>query len=207
MLGALGNIIKTKGLYILIAILLLIAIIKVIKKISAFRARKKELRQAAEDRVRDENLNSYILNSHSTVDNREAFVPYEVDYSRAAQEASASNMGTKISGKLDGNAVMVQLIEHTGLSTRKFVLNASRGISIGTEEGNDITFISDDRQSYKCSVFCVQKKVFVRNEMLGTRILLRRKKQQAIVDEKGIGLKNGDCIVAGTVSYVITIVK
>lgn len=207
MLAALGNIIKTKGLYILIAILLLIAIIKVIKKISAFRARKKELRQAAEDRARDENLNSYILNSHSTVDNREAFVPYEVDYSRAAQEASASNMGTRISGKLDGNAVMVQLIEHTGLSTRKFVLNASRGISIGTEEGNDITFISDDRQSYKCSIFCVQKKVFVRNEMLGTRILLRRKKQQAIVDEKGIGLKNGDCIVAGTVSYVITIVK
>lgn len=202
MLASLLGMLVSKGPYIIIAIVLLLILIKVLKKVSAVRAKKKEIRQAAADRARDENLNSYILNSHSTVDNKAAYVPYEVDYSQGREEGTTQQLKN-----LDSKATMIQIVEKTELSTRKFVLNASKGIKIGTASDNDISFFSGDQSAYQCEIFAVRGRAFVRNLIAGSRIYIRRKKDQAIVDNKGIELRNNDNIIVGNYIYEITIIK
>lgn len=202
MLASLGTLLLTKAPYIIAAILLIIVLIRVLKKVSAVRAKKKEIRQAAADRARDENLNSYILNTHATVENKAAYVPYEVDYSRGRQEGTTQQLKN-----LDSRSTMVQIVEKTELSSRKFVLNASKGIRIGTSAENDISFFSGDQNVYQCEIFSVRGKTFVRNLIEGSRIYIRRKKNQAIVDNKGIELRNDDAIIVGNYTYIITIIK
>lgn len=199
---SLGQLIWEKKVTILIVLTIIVVLIIVIKELNKIRQKKKELRQAASDRARDENLNSFILNKHATSANKEVYVPYEVDYSQAVQNPSL-NMNTLQKSK----AVMVQIIERTGLSERKFAMNASRGISIGTSKDNDITLISDDRNEYQCQIFAIGNKVFTKNAANGARIILRRKKEQAIVDTRGIRIKSGDILLIGSCTYTITIVR
>lgn len=159
-------------------------------------AKRKELKQAAEDRARDESLNNYILNSHASRNNKEAYVPYEVNY--------GAGEGTNKQPVPVG--VMVQLIERTELSTRKFVLNATKGIKIGTDASADIQFTSGDGNPHMCQIFAIDKQVFVRNLQPSSPVYIKRKKQQAFVDDKGIKLISSDMIVVGHIVYTLTIV-
>lgn len=193
---------------LLIAVLALafLLIIFFLKKYMRHREKKKEIALAAADRMRDENLNSIILNSRADRNNaREIYKPYDVDY--GGQDKSGRDKGshTDISGGKPGQC-MIQLVEKTELSTRKFVLNPAKIIRIGSDlQDNDISVLAEGISPHQCEIFAAGGKVYIRNTGEGTRTIIRRKKQQAIADNKGIRLLTGDRILLGTVSYDITI--
>lgn len=201
-----GKLLLSKnGIYILAGLALVVLLLYFLKIVLKKREAKKEMRRAATDRMRDENLNSFILNSHPSSNSRKAYVPYEVDYSGNNQK---ENQQIKQSGnKLKSDDVMLQITEKTGLSSRKFVLNASTGIRIGTLPDCHITIIDDANNDYLCEIVAVShKEVYVRDAG-NSRIIIRRKKEQAIVDDKGIKIKSGDNIVMGNFSYSVIIIK
>ncbi len=168
--------------------------------------KKKELSQAAEDKMRDENLNQVILNQHRSGGRfKEVHKPYDVDYSRPNGTGGKNNTDSQWAGE---EGVMVQMIERTELSTRKFMMNPAKPIRVGSDlQDNDINVLAEGISAHQFEIFAVRDKVFVRNISSENRTILKRKREQAIVDEKGIRMLSEDAILAGCVSYDITIVQ
>lgn len=186
---------------ILIVVFLIICFFKQMIKKSQ---KRKEIKRAAEDRVRDENLNSIILNNHGNAkDNREIYKPYDVDYSNGEQ----GNVNKNSSGSvMDSQQIMIQLIEKTELSTRKFLLNPAKKIKIGSDlQNNDISVLAEGISPHQCEIFAVGNKVYIRNTGDKYKTIIRRKKEQAFVDDKGIRLLSNDIIILGKVTYDVTI--
>ena len=194
-------------LLILASALALFLLLFFLKKFLRYREKKQEITQAAADRMRDENLNSIILNSHAATGGREIYKPYAVDYS--SKEKGGPNKGNSqdiSSGKY--HQPMLQLVEKTELSTRKFVLNPAKRIRIGSDlQDNEISVLSQGVSPHHCEIFAAGGGVYIRNTGKSTRTIIRRKKEQALADDKGIRLQSGDRILLGTVSYDITITE
>lgn len=190
---------------IVVILIVIIAVIKLLKKEIHKKQKKKELSQAAEDKIRDENLNQVILNQHTDGSRfKEVHKPYDVDYSNANGENSKKAENQIQSGE---SHVMVQLVEKTELSTRKFMMNPVKAVRVGSNlQDNDITVLADGVSPHQFEIFAVRDKVFVRNLSSEYKTIVRRKKEQAIVDEKGIRLLSGDSILLGHVTYDITII-
>lgn len=199
---------KYKVLFVLAATGVLILLICFFKKYMKHRGKKKEIAMAAADRMRDENLNHIILNSYADRrDGREVYMPYDVDYGGSDKSGSRKGNQMDVSAGKRGQ-LMVQLVEKTELSTRKFVLNPERGIRIGSNaQDNDISVLSEGIAPRQCEIFAVGGKIYIRDMGEGSRTILKRKKERVIVDGKGIRLLSGDSILFGSVTYDITIIK
>ncbi len=165
------------------------------------RSESKEIVQAIENRLRDEKLNAAILNSYNM--NKKGIIkPFDVNYI-----AENSNWDIKKETSDDREVVnMLQLIEHTELSTRKFMLNPLEGIKIGSDMNrNDIVISNREVSERQCEIFSSNGKIYVRD--CGSRIktIVQRKRKQAIVDEQGICIMTGDRILFGSVYYEVTV--
>lgn len=193
-------------LLIFLAVLLIMAAVAIIKNLLRRSEKNKELNRAAEDRLRDENLNNVILNSYAGNDLKEIYTPYDVDYSNPNGERVRTHHNEQ--GRDIEDHIMVQLVERTELSTRKFMLNPAKGIKIGSDvQENDITVMAEGISPHQCEIFSVRDKVYVRDLGQGNRTIIRRKKEQAIVDGNGVRLLSNDTIVLGNASYDVTIKK
>lgn len=198
--------VRNNNRYILIfvAIILLLIGITLIRKFMQKKQKSRELRQAAEDKLRDENLNNVILNNHIGSNRpREVHVPYDVDYSNPGGD---NNKSLSDNSKRKDGHVMLQLVEKTDLSTRKFMLNPIKKIRIGSDlQDNDISVLSEGVSPYQCEIFSVSDKIYIKNLSHENQTILKRKKEQAIVDEKGLRLLSNDKIILGSVVYEVTI--
>ena len=192
------------AIFIILGIILAVIVIIILKKLLKRNERNKELKIAAEDKRRDENLNNVILNSYAGRDSlKEVHTPYDVDYSSPNGE-NVKAYSNEL--KSDNNQLMLQLIERTELSTRKFMLNPAKKIKIGSDlQGNDITVMAEGISPHQCEIFSINDKVYIRNLGQGNRTIVRRKKEQAIVDENGLRLLSNDTVILGNASYDITI--
>lgn len=175
-----------------------------VKKMIRRNQKKKELARAAEDKIRDENLNSIILNQHlENEDIKEVYKPYDVDYSTPNRE---SNRNAKDGSEKEESHVMIQLVEKTELSTRKFMLNPVKKIHIGSDlQDNDIAVLAEGVSPRQCEIFSVRNKVYIKDLGSG-KTIIKRKKESAIVDGKGVRLISNDIVILGGVSYDITII-
>lgn len=179
----------------------LVLLIRWVKRLLRRQSKKKEIDRAASDRLRDENLNQIILNNHTGgAENREIYKPYDVDYNGEGNSAP-DNINIK------ARQTMIQLVEHTRLSTRKYVLNPAKKIRIGSDlQGNEISVVEKEIAPHQCEIFATHGQVYIRNIGGSTQTIIRRKRQSAIVDKRGIRLHSGDWIEIGSVSYEITII-
>lgn len=204
-------VIKTLGNYrmiILPSVILFLLIMGIIflKKIVCRRRKNREIEQAAADKIRDENLNNVILNNCAKDSNlKEIYKPYDVDYSNPNDEHGKDS--TKYEKKAD-NHIMVQLIEKTELSTRKFMMNPIKKICIGSSlQDNDITVMAEGISPHQCEIFSGRNNVYIKNLSSENRTIIKRKKERAIVDERGVRLLSNDVVILGCVSYEITIIN
>ncbi len=186
------------------ALAVAVLFIVLLKRTVKSRQKRKEIQQAAEDRARDENLNNIILNSHCRAgEKKEIYKPYDVDYSNDGQGKNDKNSPFAAP---DSHRVMIQLVEKTELSTRKFMLNPEKIIRIGSDlQTNDISVLADGVSSNQCEIFAAAGKVYIRHTGDKNKTIIRRKKEQAFVDEKGIRLLSDDIIILGKVTYDVTI--
>lgn len=143
------------------------------------------------------------MNGKTRKDTKEVYKPYDVDYS--STNCDTGKKPGEHSKKAESH-VMVQLIERTELSTRKFMLNPIKKIHIGSDlRDNDISVLAEGVSAHQCEIFSVGNRVYVKNLSSDNRTIIKRKKNQAIVNEKGVRLLSNDVIILGRVSYDITI--
>lgn len=182
-----------------VLVILIIIAIRVVPKIFKNNKKKQEIKQAAEARIREESLDKMILNEHEVNNERgKAYNPYEVSYEN----------GIAVKQRQAVNQTMVSLEEKNDLSTKKFVLNPAKVIRIGSAvQGNDIVVQGNGISAYQCEIFGSGDHIFVRNKSHENRTILVRKREQAIVDEKGLRLQSGDRIVLGKVIYVVSLIN
>ncbi len=82
---------------------------------------------------------------------------------------------------------------------------AGAGIIGSDQQENDISVLAQGVAPHHCEIFAAGGSVYLKNTGEGTRTIIRRKKERAIADNKGIRLQTGDSILVGAVSYDITI--
>ena len=170
----------------------------VLCKLGTKQKRKTELRQAAEKQMREESLERMILNEkHVQTGRDKAYNPYEVSYEKGNGVKLQKTVGQ----------ILVSLEEKNELSTKKFVLNPVNTIRIGSGlHGNDVIVQGEKIAEVQCEIFSAGNKIFVRNKNLNHPTVLKRKRERALVDERGLRLQTGDVIMMGKVAYRVTLV-
>lgn len=179
-----------------VAFLLSCVSILILKK----RAKKKQLRQLAEDRKRDEMLDVVLLNAQKG--NAQAVaesIPYEVDYMKGGKES------TDFSGKKN-NQVMIHLVEHNELSQRKHIISPGKGICIGSSAEGNVIVISEI-SAHQCEIFKYKGKIYLRDIGEKHITVLKRKKKMVYAEENGIRLQTGDKIILGKIYFDVAIIE
>lgn len=193
-----------KVIGIAVALIVVICLFILIKKNKV----KKEKALLANDKMREEALDKLLFNQEVSLKKEEpetfAAVPINVNYDVNAVDKSK----TKVSGKKNkSKKMMLQVIEKSELSVRKYMFDPKKSIFIGSKNGkNHIVNSSatvDDRQ---CEIKGMQEKVYVRNLGHPAKVILNRGKQCAYIEQNYIELKNGDVISMANTSYQIDII-
>jgi len=179
-------------------------IVTLIKKAVNKNRKNKEIRQAAADHLRDQNLNNLILNEQSRDISKEKINPYDVEYNSGNQQS------VKGANKLHAahSVTMIQLVEKTELSVRKFVLNPSPMIKIGSDlNDNDITVVDDSVAPTHCCIFELQNKVYIKTTGSGNQVLLKRRKDSVVVSDTAVRLLSKDIVIIGKNTYEIMVIN
>ena len=186
--------------------ILLMGIILII--ISKKRKEKKAKALQASDKIREEALDRLLLNQETESRKEEptfAAVPIAVNYDVNSVEKTKDSTSRKKRNK--SKKVMVQIVENSELSARKYMLDPQKGIFIGSKAGKNHIVISnanvDERQ---CEIRENAQKVYVRNTGSSGKVILRRGKQSAYVEQKYLELKTGDTLLIGNMLYRIDLI-
>lgn len=182
---------------VLIAIGVIILIIMAIK-LRNKKAKEKELKVIAEDKLRDQALNKALANDLYGHQNNKASMeslPYEVDYNQKQLDKRVAKKGK----------IMLQITECSELSKRKFMIELSENIKIGRAKENPIVIKEQGALPVHCEIFAYHNEVYVR-DFSGNKTILRRKRQNVYVDEHGLKLKTGDkLVIENTILEIIII--
>lgn len=95
------------------------------------------------------------------------------------------------------SALMIELIELSTYSRRKYVFRADRPISIGSGPNNQLVLPRDGVAENHCEIRMVGKRACVRSMSRG-QTSLKRKKTVVLVGTEGVYLNNEDHIQLGT---------
>lgn len=176
----------------------------IIRKLQKKNARKKEMAIQAGDKLREEALDRIILNSSQGNNHAEIFSaqPFEVNY-----DANAVGKQTHMSQKKK-NSLMVQIVENSELSARKYMFDPKQGIRIGSRQGkNNITVSHQDVDEIQCEILENAGRILVRNAGGSGKVIIKRGRKQAYVEKAMIELKSGDVILIGNMSFKVDIIK
>lgn len=112
--------------------------------------------------------------------------PLEISWDDKAVHQSAAT----------GSPLMIELIELSTYSRRKYVFRADRPISIGSGPGNQMVLQREGVAEKHCEIRMVGKRACVRSTSRA-QTSLKRKKTVVLVGTEGIYLNNGDHIQLG----------
>lgn len=93
--------------------------------------------------------------------------------------------------------LMVELLELSAFSRRKYIFHAGTPISMGSGADNQIALPREGVAKRHCEIFADGSRLGVRS-VNGARTALKRGKNAIPVDEDGVYLKNGDRIQFGS---------
>lgn len=161
----------------------------------------------AEDKLREEALDKILLNKNAENKKGEALLatPFEVNYDVARIEKNKKASAKK---EKKDSKVMVQIVENSELSARKYMFDPKKGICIGSKVGkNHIVITGSKVDAKQCEIVESAGKVYVHNIGNSGRIVLQRGNQKAYVQQKYVELKSGDCIILGDTIFEIDLVK
>lgn len=170
---------------------------------------QKEKTLQANDKMREEALDRLLFNQEVAFQQEEkatfAAVPINVNYDINAVEKSKSKaVGKK---KVKNRTMMVQIVEKSELSVRKYMFDPRKSIFIGSKNGkNHIVNSSATVDERQCEIKGVDGKIYARNLGHPAKVIVSRGKQIAYVEQNYIEVKNGDIISIANTTYQIDII-
>lgn len=192
-----------------IIIVILLFGIRVIRLIIKKVKKKNELAIKAEDKIREDTLDEYILNPNVPIDSKriQGAKPIEVSYSANKTAPKASNLMQNNKSARGSARIMVQLVENSELSVRKYVLDPHDGIYIGTGVGvNNVTIPDPEIDVRQCRIIEHQGRVFVQNIGSKGKVTLIRGKNRAFIEQKASELHNKDALIIGKILFKIELI-
>lgn len=191
---------------IFLAIIGVAALITLIKILTTRRARRREMELQASDKLREEALDRIILNNQGVGRQKEIYSakPFEVNYDSKMVERQPAVM----SGIKTGPALMVQIVENSELSARKYMFDPKQGIRIGSRHGqNNIVISSPDVDEVQCEILEHNGQILIRNVGRSGKVILERGRNRAYVEGGLIEMKSGDAILISNMIYRVNFVK
>ncbi|MCM1159240.1 MAG: FHA domain-containing protein [Bacteroidales bacterium] len=157
--------------------------------------RKKEMNTLKKEKARNENLDQMLKNNLYQGDQNKILqnnIPYEIDFH---EEVSLQN--------IDADAVKIQIVEQSRLSTRKYIIFVSGEMVIG--RGRECALILNDSSiaEKQCKLFCYQKGLYLQALETGHAVKIKRKKSNMHLGQDAVNLIDGDCIELGETSLNI----
>lgn len=192
---------------ILVCVSVAISLIKIIIKVKRKLSNNSQLEMHAEDKLREDVLDQYILNPSAPTTSKKTVEakPFEVSYDAKNVE---KRHFSRLMRKKREPKIMLQLIENSELSARKFVLDPSKEINIGSKKGrNDIVLSDPNVDPVQCNIIEIMEKVYVRNYGGSGKLILSRAGQRAFVEQKAIEIKNGDLLFIGETVFRLELIK
>ena len=191
---------------IILAIIGVVALVTLIKILTTRRARRREMELQASDKLREEALDRIILNNQGAGRQKEIYSakPFEVNYDSKVVERQPAAM----SGIKTGPALMVQIVENSELSARKYMFDSKQGIRIGSRHGqNNIVISSPDVDEVQCEILEHNGQILIRNVGRSGKVILERGRNRAYVEGGLIEMKSGDAILISNMIYRVNFVK
>lgn len=192
---------------IIIGIIVIILILIFINTLSKKRKIKKHKAMLANDKLREEALDKLLMNTEAEVkrdDRTFAAVPVAVNYDANLIEKADSAKKKKNKPK----KIMVQIIENSELSARKYVLDPGKGIFIGSKVGkNHIVIGNENVDERQCEIREKAGKVYVHNIGTSGKVILKRGKQRVYVEQNYLEIKTGDALVIADTVYKMELIS
>ncbi|MBR1628652.1 MAG: FHA domain-containing protein [Lachnospiraceae bacterium] len=173
--------------------------------ISRKRREKREKEMMAGDRLREEALDSLLVNERARRSKMETFSAKPVEVSYNANTSDPESGGRK--GKKGGSKKMLQILEISEVSERKYMLNPQKGIRIGSKNGkNNIVLTDSGVDDIQCEIMLFDGEIYTRNVGQRGSVVLYRGRQQAQVRQKAIPIRTGDVLQLGRTRLKLEIV-
>lgn len=173
-------------LYVAIGVgaIVLILVLRFVSKQNAVRKKQKEMSLLQK---RNEALNETLRNPKMQQQKSPAAGPMEVQWDEKAIE----------SRQKDNPSLMIELIEFSTYSRRKYLFPAELGVSVGSGADNQLVLQREGVAPQHCAFFQKDGAIAVRS-ISNQKTLLLRGKTSALVGAEGVFLNNGDHIHIGT---------
>lgn len=155
--------------------------------LSKNRRARQRFQEMAQIKRRDEALTEALRNPQAKTENGVAEGPMEISWDDKAVRKST--------GK--GRPLMVELVELSTYSRRRYVYRMDRPVRIGSGDGNQMELPREGVAESHCEIFLLNGRACIRS-LSGAKTLLKRKKELALISSEGAYLKNGDQIQLGS---------
>lgn len=177
-----------KPLFYVIAAAAAAALIAALRAWSRWRKERKKSAEISHITRRNEALNEALRDPYAKGPvQRGPEGPLEISWDDKAVHQSAAA----------GSSLLIELIELSAYSRRKYVFRADRPISIGSGPDNQMVLPREGVAEKHCEIRMTGKRACVRS-MSRAQTSLKRKKMVVLVGTEGIYLNNGDHIQLGT---------
>lgn len=150
------------------------------------RKRRKQFEEIAQIKRRDEALNEALRNPQMDLGTARTKGPIEVSWDDKAVRGPASA----------ASGMMVELIELSAYSRRKYIFRADEPITIGSGKDNQLVLCREGVEARHCEIRMNGKKPCVRSLSRAKTVLIR-KKTSVLISVEGVYLNNGDHIQLG----------
>lgn len=156
--------------------------------------KERETHLKAADKQREEELERILLNGRIGSQHKLKANPIEVQY----QENKSSCLNNQV----------VHITENNELSKKRYILNPSNKIFIGSKAGeNDIVVQDPNLSGCKCKIFRVENDICINNMEPCFKAFLKRGQKMMDIGLNTVILNSGDILILGSVSFKIDFVK
>lgn len=172
-------------LYIVIVPVLLLLI--ALRLLTKRRKTRREFEEMSQFKRRDEALAAALRNPQVKEERGGPERPMEISWDdKAVNEKEKKDA-----------SIMVELVELSAYSRRKYVYRLNRPVQIGSGKGNHMELLREGVAEKHCEIFLNGNKVCARS-CPGAKTLLKRGKTSALISSDSVYLNNGDHIQLGT---------
>lgn len=180
----------------------------ILHRIMKIRQKKKEIRRQAEDKLREEALDRVLSGGKPAANGASSgSVPFDVRYNSDPQKKKKKAARPDDAPELQ-SAVMIELVEQTELSTRKYMFHVKDRITFGDRGANNDIVVTGARiAKQQCEVFRLGQELYIKRIEDGTPVILKRKNRQVTVESEAIKLASKDEILIGDSTYTLEILK
>jgi len=160
------------------------------------------MRRQAEDRLREEALDRVLTGRADGGKSAGPSLPFDVKYD--VDQRKRNEQTSRIAAS---SPLMLQLTEHSELSTRKYMLHVTDRITLGQASRNDIVIKGERIADDQCEIFRIKKTLYVKNTGTSGMVFLSRKNHKIMIDAQAVTLEDKDKLQIGGYTYEVELLK